>query len=262
MSHHIIEAKDLGYIYPDGTRGIQDVSFRITHGESVAIVGSNGAGKSTLLLHLNGYLFPSRGTLRIGDYPLSKKNRKAVRRTVGMVFQDPDDQLFMPTVFDDVAFGPLNLGLPLVEVEDVVMRALETAGVSHLKERPPYRLSGGEKRSVAIATVLSMSPDILVMDEPTSSLDPRARRRLIELLKTFKHTKVIATHDLDMAVDLCERTIVIYQGAVTADGPTLDLLQDDALITRSGLEKPLKMQNCPSCGKIKNNLKTRLQSTA
>lgn len=261
MSHHIIEARDLCYTYPDGNPGIKDVSFRITHGESVAIVGANGAGKSTLLLHLNGYLIPTRGTLRIGDYPLSKKNLKAVRRTVGMVFQDPDDQLFMPTVFDDVAFGPLNLGLPPEEVEDVVTRALETVGVPHLKERPPYRLSGGEKRSVAIATVLSMSPDILVMDEPTSSLDPRARRRLIELLKTFKHTKVIATHDLDMAVDLCERTIVLYEGEVTADGPTLELLQDEALISRSGLEKPLKMQNCPVCGKIKTNLKTRLQST-
>jgi cobalt/nickel transport system ATP-binding protein len=257
MSHHIVEAQDLSYTYPDGTPGIQGVSFRITHGESVAVVGSNGAGKSTLLLHLNGYLLPTRGTLRIGDYPLSKANLKAVRRTVGMVFQDPDDQLFMPTVFDDVAFGPLNLGLPPEEVEDVVMRALETVGASHLKARPPYRLSGGEKRSVAIATVLSMSPDILVMDEPTSGLDPRARRRLIELLKTFQHTKVIATHDLDMAVDLCERTIVLHEGAVTADGPTRELLQDQALLAESGLEKPLQMQNCPLCGNRSDNPKTR-----
>ena len=255
MSHHIIEAKDLHYTYPDGTRGIQGVSFRITHGESVAIVGSNGAGKSTLLLHLNGYLLPTRGTLRIGDFPVGKRNLKAVRRTVGMVFQDPDDQLFMPTVFDDVAFGPLNLGLPPEEIETVVTRALETVGVPHLKDRPPYRLSGGEKRAVAIATVLAMSPDILGMDEPTAALDPRARRRLIRLLKTFEHTKVIATHDLDMAVDLCRRTIVIYDGAVTADGPTLELMQDDALLARSGLEKPLQMQNCPVCGagKVKKN---------
>jgi cobalt/nickel transport system ATP-binding protein len=257
MSHHIVEAQDLSYTYPDGTPGIRGVSFRITHGESVAVVGSNGAGKSTLLLHLNGYRLPTRGTLRIGDYPLSKANLKAVRRTVGMVFQDPDDQLFMPTVFDDVAFGPLNLGLPPEEVEDVVMRALETVGVSHLKKRPPYRLSGGEKRSVAIATVLSMSPDILVMDEPTSGLDPRARRRLIELLKTFQHTKVIATHDLDMAVDLCERTIVLHEGAVTADGPTRELLQDQALLVESGLEKPLQMQHCPLCGNRSDNPKTR-----
>ena len=248
MSHHIVEARDLHFSYADGTTGIQGVSFRITHGESVAIVGENGAGKSTLLLHLNGYLLPTRGTLRIGDYPLTKKNLKAVRRTVGMVFQDPDDQLFMPTVYDDVAFGPLNLGLPAEELELVVMQALETMGVSHLKDRPPYKLSGGEKRSVAIASILSMSPDILVMDEPSSGLDPRARRRLIEKLKSFEHTKIIASHDLDMAVDLCERTIVIHQGGVTADGPTLELLQDEMLLERSGLEKPLQMQNCPLCG--------------
>jgi len=248
MSHHIVEAVNLHYTYPDGTQGIRGISFRITHGESVAIVGANGAGKSTLLLHLNGFLVPTQGTLRIGDYPLTKKNIKAVRRTVGMVFQKPDDQLFMPTVFDDVAFGPLNLGMPPDEIETVVMQALETVGASHLKNRPPYKLSGGEKRAVAIASVLSMSPDILVMDEPTSELDPRARRRLIEQLQTFKHTKIIASHDLDMAVDVCERTIVIYQGSVSADGPTLELFQNDALLEKSGLEKPLKMQNCPLCG--------------
>jgi len=253
MSHHIVEARDLHYVYPDGTPGIRGICFRITHGESVAIVGENGAGKSTLLLHLNGYLLPTHGTLRIGDYPLTKKNLKAVRRTVGMVFQDADDQLFMPTVYDDVAFGPLNLGLPVEEVETVVLRALETMGVSHLKDRPPYKLSGGEKRSVAIASVLSMSPDILVMDEPTSGLDPKARRRLIEQLKTFKHTKIIAGHDLDMAVDVCERTIVIHQGGVTADGPTLDLLRDEVLLEKSGLEKPLQMQNCPVCGPSNSN---------
>ena len=253
MSHHIVEARDLHYIYADGTPGVKGISFRITHGESVAIVGENGAGKSTLLLHLNGYLLPTQGTLRIGDYPLTKKNLKAVRRTVGMVFQDSDDQLFMPTVYDDVAFGPSNLGLPVEEVETVVMGALETMGVSHLKDRPPYKLSGGEKRSVAIASVLSMSPDILVMDEPTSGLDPKARRRLIEQLKTFKHTKIIAGHDLDMAVDVCERTIVIHQGGVMADGPTLDLLRDEVLLEKSGLEKPLQMQNCPVCGPSNSN---------
>jgi cobalt/nickel transport system ATP-binding protein len=254
MSHHIVEARDLHHVYADGTPGIRGVSFRLTHGESVAIVGENGAGKSTLLLHLNGYLLPTQGTLRIGDFPLTKKNLKSVRQTVGMVFQDPDDQLFMPTVFDDVAFGPLNLGLPVEEVETVVMQALETMGVPHLKDRPPYKLSGGEKRSVAIASVLSMSPDILVMDEPTSGLDPRARRRLIEQLKTFEHTKIIAGHDLDMVVDVCERTIVIHQGGVTADGPTLELLQDEVLLEKSGLEKPLQMQNCPLCGQSKPQL--------
>lgn len=248
MSHHIVEAIDLQYTYPDGTVGLNGVSFRITHGESVAMVGANGAGKSTLLLHLNGYLSATHGEVRIGEYPVTAKNVKSVRRSVGMVFQDPDDQLFMPTVFDDVAFGPLNLGLEETEVERKVVQALETVGVPHLKKRPPYKLSGGEKRAVAIATVLAMSPDILVMDEPTSSLDPMSRSRLIDLLKTFQHTKIIATHDLDMALDLCERTIVLHQGRIMADGLTLTLFQDESLLARSHLEKPLKMQGCPICG--------------
>jgi cobalt/nickel transport system ATP-binding protein len=253
MSHHIVQAEDLYFTYPDGTMGLNGVSFRITHGESVALVGANGAGKSTLLLHLNGYLLPTKGQLKIGDYPLTLKNLKMVRRSVGMVFQDPDDQLFMPTVFDDVAFGPLNFGMPPQQIEQNVMQALETVGVPHLAKRPPYKLSGGEKRSVAIATVLAMLPDILVMDEPTSSLDPRSRRRLIRLLGTFEHTKIIATHDLDMAVDLCERTIVLHQGEITADGPTRELFQDDELLQRSGLEKPLSMQGCAYCSSIKDS---------
>jgi cobalt/nickel transport system ATP-binding protein len=247
MSHHIVEVKDLQFDYPDGTPALQSIGFRIVHGESVAIVGANGAGKSTVLLHLNGFLTAKAGEIRIGDFPLTAKTIHAVRRTVGMVFQDPDDQLFMPTVYDDVAFGPLNLGLPPHEVEERVNRALSTVGALHLRNRPPYKLSRGEKKAVAIATVLSMSPDILVMDEPTSDLDPKARRQLIELLRTFKHTKIIASHDLDMVLDLCERTVVIYNGRVMADGPTYELFQNDALLTQSHLEKPLRMQGCPVC---------------
>ena len=248
MSHHIVEVKNLKYTYPDGTCALKDISFRITHGESVAVVGENGAGKSTLLLHLNGYLMSGNGVIRIGDYPLTKQTVKEIRRTVGMVFQDPDDQLFMPTVYDDVAFGPLNLSLPPEEVDSRVDNALSTVGALHLKSRPPYRLSGGEKRAVSIATVLAMSPDILVMDEPTSNLDPRARRKLIELLKTFKHTKIIATHDLDMVMDLCERTIVIHKGQVMSDGPTVEIFTNRELLAESHLEKPLRMQGCPVCG--------------
>ena len=248
MSHHIVEAIDLYYTYPDGTVGLNGVSFRITHGESVALIGENGAGKSTLLLHMNGYLSATRGGIRIGDYLVSRTSLNTVRRSVGMVFQNSDDQLFMPTVFEDVAFGPMNLGLEMDELERKVMQALETVGAAHLKNRPPYRLSHGEKRSVAIATVLAMSPDILVMDEPTSSLDPMSRARLIELLKTFHHTKIIATHDLDMAMDLCERAIVLHQGRITGDGPTMKLLKDEDLLHRSRLERPLRMQGCPICG--------------
>jgi cobalt/nickel transport system ATP-binding protein len=167
---------------------------------------------------------------------------------VGMVFQNPDDQLFMSTVYDDVAFGPLNLGLPVKEVDTRVRRALEIVDVLHLKDRPPHRLSGGQKRRVAIATVLSMSPDILVMDEPSAGLDPHARRQLIALLGTFAHTKIIASHDLDMVLDLCERTIILHKGMVKADGPTLEIFQDDALLTESRLERPLRLQGCPICG--------------
>ncbi|MEW6487136.1 MAG: ABC transporter ATP-binding protein [Thermodesulfobacteriota bacterium] len=248
MSHHIIEVEGLAYAYPDGTRALRGLSFRVVHGESVAVVGANGAGKSTLLLHLNGYLTPQEGRVRIGDFPLTRQTLGEVRKTVGMVFQDPDDQLFMPTVGDDVAFGPLNLGLPADEVEARVARSLERVGALALRERPPYHLSGGEKRAVAIATVLAMSPDILVMDEPSSNLDPGARRRLIRLLQSFEHTKIIATHDLDLVLELCRRTIVIRQGQVAADGPTTEIFRDDALLAACGLERPLSLQGCPVCG--------------
>jgi len=248
MSHHIVEVRDLSHQYPDGTSALRGISFRITHGESVAVVGSNGAGKSTLLLHLTGALKPASGEIRIGDFPVTAKTLPAIRRTVGMVFQDPDDQLFMPTVTDDVAFGPLNLGLPQEEVRNRVREALAIVGAGHLRDRPPYRLSQGEKRAVSIATVLAMSPDILVMDEPTANMDPTARRQVIELLKTFEHTKIIATHDLDLALDLCRRTLIIHEGRLAADGATLEIMQNEALLKRNRLEKPLRMQGCPVCG--------------
>ena len=249
MSHHIIEVEDLQHIYSDGTIAIQGVSFRIHHGESVAVIGANGAGKSTLLQHLNGYLAPSGGNIRIGDTPLSKRTLPDIRRTVGMVFQNPDDQLFMPTVYDDVAFGPLNLGLSTEYVEKRVLDALEQVGAVHLRDKPPYHLSGGEKKRVAIATVLAMSPDILVMDEPTSGLDPYARRQLMGLLREFKHTKIFTSHDLDMVSQLCERTIVLHEGLIMADGATEEIFRNDELLCTCRLEKPLSMQGCPFCSK-------------
>ncbi len=249
MSHHIVELKDVAYSYPDGTEALKPVSFRITHGESVALVGANGAGKSTLLMHLNGVLTPERGTISVGEVPLTKGTLPEIRRTVGMVFQDADDQLFMPTVREDVAFGPLNMGLPADEVNRRVDDALTTVGALALADRPSHHLSGGEKRNVAIATVLAMRPDILVMDEPSSNLDPLGRRRLIELLRSFKHTKIIATHDLDLVLDVCARTIVMSDGRVTADGPTSEIFADEALLARSHLEKPFRMQGCPVCAK-------------
>lgn len=238
MSHHIVEVRDLFFAYPDGTDALKGVSFRIEHGGAVAVVGGNGAGKSTLLLNLNGYLPASRGEVRIGDTILTRQTAALARRAVGMVFQDPDDQLFMPTVAEDVAFGPLNAGLPPDQVDSRVASALERVGMTHVRERPPYRLSAGEKRAVAIATVLAMSPDILVMDEPSSNLDPRARRRLIDLLRSFEHTKIIATHDLELVVEVCSRVIVFDGGKVVADGPTMDILNDEALMLAHGLERP------------------------
>ena len=248
MSHHLVEAENLRHVYPDGTVALRDISFRITHGESVAVIGANGAGKSTLLLHLNGYLAPTSGMVRVGDLSFTKKTLPEIRRRVGMVFQDPDDQLFMPTVYEDVAFGPVNLGLSAGEVEARVREALERVGAAHLRERPPYRLSGGEKKRVAIATVLSMAPDILVMDEPTNGLDPLARRRLIGLLADFRHTKIFTSHDLDMVLEPCGRTIVLHDGEVRADGPTREIFRNDALLAGCSLERPLSMQGCPVCG--------------
>lgn len=245
MSHHLVELANLSYTYPDGTVAIENVSLRIIHGEAVGLVGANGAGKSTLLKHLSGCLTPMSGTVRVGDSPLTKTTVKDIRRHVGTIFQDSDDQLFMPTVYDDVAFGPINLGLPPEEVAVRVKASLEQVGAMHLAERPPYRLSGGEKKAVAIATVLAMEPDILIMDEPSASLDPKARRQLINLLKTFTHTKLIATHDLDLVLDLCERTIIMHDGRLVADGPTREIFADEALLEANNLEKPLSMQGQP-----------------
>lgn len=243
MSHHIVKFENVVYKYPDGTPALKGVSFLITHGESVGIVGANGSGKTTLLMHLNGYLLPSSGTINIGDIILNKKTRQEVRKKVGVVFQNPDDQLFMPTVFEDVAFGPINLGFDEKTVEEKVKKSLEIVNCLDLINKPPHHLSGGQKRSVAIATVISMDPDILAMDEPSSNLDPKSRRALINLLKSFKHTKIIASHDLDLILDVCERCIVIKDGLVVADGSADKILRDKALLEENNLELPLRLQN-------------------
>jgi cobalt/nickel transport system ATP-binding protein len=242
MSHHIVEFKDVAFSYPDGTEALKSVSFRITHGESVGLVGANGAGKSTLLLQMNGYMLPSAGVIRIGDLDVTKNTRQEIRKKVGVVFQNPDDQLFMPTVFDDVAFGPLNLGMSAERVAERVASALETVGCSDLKDKPPHHLSGGQKRAVAIATVLAMEPDILVMDEPSSGLDPKSRRQLMALLHGFHHTKIIASHDLDFILEVCTRCFVIRDGRIVADGPVLDVLTNQSLLEENNLELPLSLQ--------------------
>ncbi|HOG08511.1 MAG: ATP-binding cassette domain-containing protein [Syntrophales bacterium] len=242
MSHHIIEFKEVCFRYPDGTEALKGVSFRIVHGESVGIVGANGAGKSTLLQHLNGCLLPASGQVTIGDLNLTATTRGEIRRKVGSVFQNPDDQLFMPTVFDDVAFGPLNLGLDEAHVRERVESALSRVNGLALKNKPPHHLSAGEKSAVAIAAVMAMEPDILAMDEPAANLDPRSRRSLIGLLRTFRHSKLVASHDLDLILDVCERCIVIGEGRVVADGPSEDILSNRALLEANNLELPLSLQ--------------------
>jgi cobalt/nickel transport system ATP-binding protein len=241
--HPVIEVRDLAFAYPGGAEALRGVSFRIASGEAVGLIGCNGAGKSTLLLHLNGCLAPTRGEVRIGDVPVTRQTVAAARKAVGLVFQDPDDQLFMPTVFEDVAFGPLNQGLSNDATETRVTAALERVGMAHLHDRPPHKLSAGEKRAIAIATVLAMDPDILVMDEPSSNLDPRGRRRLIGWLRGFAHTRIIATHDLELVVEVCTRVLVMDAGRIVAEGPTVDVLNDETLMVAHGLERPHSLRH-------------------
>lgn len=249
MSHHYVDVRNLSYRYPDGTVALRGVTFRITHGEAVGIIGANGAGKSTLLHHLNGIILPTEGSVTIGDIPLSAGTVERIRRSVGFVFQESDDQLFMPTVLEDVAFGPLNLGLSPEDARQRARAALEEVGLAGLEGKSPWHLSGGEKKRVAIATVLALSPDILVLDEPTSGLDPHARRQLIGLLSRFTHTRIIATHDLDMILELCGRVVVLAQGEIRADGSPLEIFHDRELLERCRLEPPLSLQGCPVCGR-------------
>lgn len=251
MSHHLLEFRNLEFSYPDGYKALRNVSARITHGESVGIVGANGAGKSTLLMLIMGLLIPESGNVRIGEIPVEKKTLPHIRERVGMVFQNPDDQLFMTTVYDDVAFGPRNYGLNETEVKARVEEALDTVGILHLKDRAPYKLSGGEKRAAAIASVLSMKPDVLIMDEPTAALDPKSRRRLMNLLRGFEHTKIITSHDLDMIFEVCDRTIILKGGQIACDGPTKSVLTDAGLLDQCGLELPAGLINCPVCGMVK-----------
>ena len=226
MSHHYIKFTDVHFSYPDGYEALRGVSFNISHGERVALLGRNGAGKSTLILMTNGLLMPTSGEVNIGGIPITKRTLMQVRQSVGMVFQNPDDQLFMPTVEEDVAFGPLNMNLPYEEVERRVVEALTSVKALNLRKKSPMQLSGGQRRRVAIATVLSMEPAILVLDEPTANLDFISRRDLLDLLKGFTHTQLIATHDLDMVRELCGRTIILDEGKIIADGQTNDILED------------------------------------
>ncbi len=234
--HHTIEVEKLSYSYPDGHIALRETSLVITPGEKVALVGPNGAGKSTLMLHLNGILQGS-GSVRVCGLEVTDKNLGKVRAAVGLVFQNPDDQLFSPTVFDDVAFGPIYQGLKKAEVEARVYQALEVVHMRDYAPRVSHHLSVGEKKRIAIATVLSMKPEILVLDEPSAGMDPRARRTLINQLRELPQTMLVSTHDLRLVHELFARTIIMDDGRIVADGLTEQLLNDEALLNAHGLEK-------------------------
>jgi cobalt/nickel transport system ATP-binding protein len=236
-----IEVSDLSYRYHDGTEALRGVSFRVAAGECVGLLGPNGSGKSTLLLHLNG-LLPEKagwdGAVRILGQPITPDNLETVRRQVGLVFQDPDDQLFCPSVAEDVAFGPQQLGLGEAEVEARVQKALAQTGLADFGHRATHHLSHGEKRRACLAGVLACEPEVLVLDEPTSDLDPRGRREFKALLRGIAATKLIATHDLELVVELCSRAVVLDRGSVVAEGPVTELLNNEELMLAHGLERP------------------------
>jgi cobalt transport protein ATP-binding subunit len=232
-----IAVEHLHFRYPDGFEALKGLDLAIGAGEKVALVGPNGAGKSTLLLHFNGIYEPSHGTVRIGDLVVDRSSVRRIRATVGLVFQDPDDQLFSPTVFEDVAFGPLHMGVPETEIHDRVERALAAVGMSGFERRMPHRLSLGQRKRVALATVLSMDPEVLVFDEPSAGLDPRGRRELIGVLRDLRHTMIVSTHDMRLVAEVFPRIVVMDDGRIVADGPTNEILTDDRLLEAHGLER-------------------------
>ena len=234
---NVLQVHDLHFSYHDGRPALRGVSFTMCAGDKVALVGPNGAGKSTLMLHLNGIL-NGHGEVSVGDKRLTRDNLSVIRAMVGLVFQNPDDQLFSPTVFEDVAFGPLHMGLPMDQVEARVKSALEAVRMSGFRDRLSHHLSVGEKKRIAIATVLSMEPQILVLDEPSAGLDPRGRRTLINLLRELPITMLVSTHDMRLVQELFPRTIVMDEGQIVADGKTRDILENEELLTAHGLEKP------------------------
>ena len=234
----VLDLRSVAFAYPDGHQALFGVDLQVQRGERVAVLGPNGAGKTTLVLHLNGILQPGAGTVSVSGLPVVKDNLAEIRRRVGIVFQDPDDQLFMGSVRDDVAFGPRNLGVRGAELDRQVMTALDMVGMADFADRPPHHLSFGQRRRVAVATVLVMEPEIIVLDEPSSNLDPASRRELADILTGLDVTLMMVTHDLPYALQLCPRAIVLSDGIVAAEGSTFDILTDDALMKSHRLELP------------------------
>jgi len=242
MNTPSLEIKELAFAYPDGNQALYGVNLSIQKGERVALLGPNGAGKTTLVMHMNGIHPTSHGSIHVAGELVDSKNResiKQIRSKVGIVFQDPDDQLFMPTVGEDVAFGPYNMGLRGAELNRVVDEALELVGMSEFKDRPPHHLSFGQRRRVAVATVLAMKPEILILDEPSSNLDPASRRELADILRSLDITIVMVTHDLPYAFELCERSVILSGGIIVADNDTKVILKDQALLKSHRLELPV-----------------------
>ena len=237
MSGPAVVIEDLTFRYPDGTIALDGICLQVQKGECVAIIGPNGAGKSTLLLHLNGIL-RGQGRILVEGMELNRGTLMAIRRTVGLVFQDPDDQLFLPTCLEDVAFGPLNEGLSWDEALARAREALDAVGMAHAADRSPHQLSMGQRKRVALATVLAMRPSILAFDEPSAGLDPAARRQLMRLIRILPQTRILATHDLAMVEEICSRTVILNAGRVTAVGPTDRILADTDLLLRYHLEPP------------------------
>jgi cobalt/nickel transport system ATP-binding protein len=234
----VLDVRGLAHAYPDGHQALYGVDLRVTEGERVALLGPNGAGKTTLVLHLNGILTPGAGSVHVSGLPVVGDHVAEVRRRVGVVFQDPDDQLFMGTVRADVEFGPRNLGLRGAELDERVTESLAAVGMADVVDRTPHHLSFGQRRRVAVATVLAMRPDVLVLDEPSSNLDPASRRELADVLRGLDVTVLMVTHDLPYALELCDRSVVLDGGVVVADGPTVDVLDDAELMRRHRLELP------------------------
>ena len=238
----VIRIRSLEYIYPEGTKALRGINLDVFQGESIGLIGPNGAGKSTLLLHLNGILKARSGLVEVLGMKAEEKNFVEIRQRVSLVFQEPDDQLFMPTVFDDVAFGPVNAGCDQEKVAEKVRKALKDVGVEGYEKRCPHHLSFGEKKRIALATVLSMEPEILILDEPSSNLDPRARRHLIELLKSFSLTKIISGHDLELILEICPRVILLDDGQIVTNGEARNVLSNKSLVESHGLEVPLSLK--------------------
>jgi cobalt/nickel transport system ATP-binding protein len=238
VSTPVLDVRGLAYAYPDGHQALFGVDLHVHAGERVALLGPNGAGKTTLVLHLNGILTAGAGSVSVSGLPVARANLKEIRRRVGIVFQDPDDQLFLGTVRQDVAFGPANMGLRGADLDRRVMTALDQVGMADFADRPPHHLSFGQRRRVAVATVLVMAPEILVLDEPSSNLDPASRRELADILRSLDVTVLMVTHDLPYALELCPRSVVLSDGSVVADGATYDVLTDADLMRAHRLELP------------------------